>query len=105
MPDTENRSIDPERIEAVAHAVHALCHGRSDVSLAADADAAAAARHFAGTAPITDSILAQRAALETAVTKRVEQHKRARPSPTQSRPGIAGILSCQRRARMDSARH
>ena len=40
MPDTENRSIDPERIEAVAHAVHALCHGRSDVSLAAHVAAA-----------------------------------------------------------------
>ena len=72
MPDTENRSIDPERIEAVAHAVHALCHGRSDVLLAAHV-AAAVAQHFAGTAPMTDSILAQRAALETAVTKRVEQ--------------------------------
>ena len=72
MPDTENRSIDPECIEVVAHAVHALCHGRSDISLEAHV-AATVAQHFADAAPMTASMLAQRAALETAVTKRVEQ--------------------------------
>jgi hypothetical protein len=72
VPDTENRSMDPERIDAVAHVVHALCHGRSDISLAAHV-AAMVAQHFADAAPMTTSILAQRAALETAVTKRVEQ--------------------------------
>jgi len=76
VPDTENRSIDPGRIEAAAQAVYALCHGRSDVSLAAHV-AATVAQHFADTAPMTDStdvdFLAERLALETAVMKRVEQ--------------------------------
>lgn len=78
MPDTENRSIDPERIDAFAHAVHVLCHGRSDISLAAHV-AAAVAQHLADATPMTDSsdadFLAERAALEAAVTKRVEQLK------------------------------
>jgi len=72
VPDTENRSIDPEYIEAAAHAVHALCHKRSDLSLAAHVTAKVA-QHFTNAGQMTDSILAQRAALEAAVTKRVEQ--------------------------------
>lgn len=78
MPDTENRSIDPESIEAAALAVYALCHGQSGVSLAAHV-AATVAQHLADAGPMTDSsdadFLAERAALEAAVRKRVEQLK------------------------------
>ena len=76
MPDIENRPIDPERIEAAAHAVYAPCHGRSDVLLAAQVTATVA-QYFVDAAPMTNSsdvdLLADRAALETAVTKRVER--------------------------------
>ena len=88
MPDTENRSIDPERIDAVAHAVHVLCHGRSDISLAAHV-AAAVAQHLADAAPMTDSsdadFLAERAALEAAVTKRA---RRSRTPSTRHRRNL-----------------